>query len=149
MTTMVIPSSAKRRSRRMISQSVLSSNPLVTSSSNKNAGRLRISAARQAHFLCPPLSAGQIVAHPAHQQFHIAEPPSPDERRTVERRPARSGTDTVSPDQGTRATQRRPVDIGAAAAAKVTQDHRAVRHLERRVAAGDVRVIQHHLPGQR
>ena len=52
-------------------------------------------------------------------------------------------------DQGTRATQPRPVDIGAAAAAKVTQDHRAVRHLERRVAAGDVRVIQHHLPGQR
>ena len=56
-TTMVIPSSARRRSRRMMSQSVLSSRPLVTSSRNSTLGRLRISLARLAHFFCPPLSA--------------------------------------------------------------------------------------------
>ena len=95
------------------------------------------------------LPVPHIVAGAPYQQLGIADAPSRRKRGAVERQFERADIDAVPRNQRARAVQPRAVDVGTVCATKVAQHDGFVRHLEGRVTARDIRMVEHDLPWHR
>lgn len=95
------------------------------------------------------LPARHIVADAPNQQFDIADPPDPGERRAIEGQFEWADINAVPRDQGTSTAHPCTVDIGAIGSAEVAQHDVSTCHFERRVTARDIRVVKHDLPWHR
>jgi hypothetical protein len=76
-----------------------------------------------------------IVANTPHQQFDIANSPSPGECCAVERQFKRADIDAIPGDKRASTAQSCAVDICAVVAAQVSQHYGSVHHLKGRVTA--------------